>query len=362
MQYAYSEWDEDLARQMMEMIGLIGLFHQLLLMTNGDVDQAFRLLKELQKRGLVDSNLNLDDFRQKLEEENLIRQNPEGGYNLTRKGERQIRSESLEQIFSSLRKSGLGDHGVPIAGLGKELLPETRPYEFGDPPEEIDFQGTFRHAMKRGLDDLRIKPEDFQVFETEMKTSCATVLLLDISHSMILYGEDRITPAKRVALALCELIMTRYPKDDLHVVAFGDDAREIKIGRLPYLSVGPYHTNTKAALELAQRILLRKKQTNKQIFMITDGKPSAIYEGKELYKNPFGLDPKIVNQTLREADACRRHDITITTFMVARDSTLVDFVERLSRTNNGRAYLTSPGTLGEYLLVDYMRNRKKTVR
>jgi uncharacterized protein with von Willebrand factor type A (vWA) domain len=197
------------------------------------------------------------------------------------------------------------------------------------------------------------------VNETEHQTQCATVLLVDVSHSMVLYGEDRITPAKKVALALAELIQTRYPKDSLDVCLFGDDATEVPVERLPYVGAGPYHTNTRAALQLAQRILLRKKHPNRQLFMITDGKPSAIHEEGKLYKNPFGLDPKIVSRTLEEAAACRRNRIVITTFMLTKDPTLVDFVNKLTQVNRGRAYFSAVDDLAGSVFVDYLRNRKK---
>jgi uncharacterized protein with von Willebrand factor type A (vWA) domain len=179
---------------------------------------------------------------------------------------------------------------------------------------------------------------------------------------MVLYGEDRITPAKNVALALIEYIMREYDKDSVHVIAFGDDAMEVKVEDLTYLSVGPYHTNTKAALQLSRKILNRKKQENKQIFMITDGKPSCIWEGLKLYKNPYGLDRKIVNQTLREAVMCRKEKIEITTFMVANDPYLQGFVRDLSEANRGRAYFTGLKDLGEYIFVDFIKNRRKTIR
>ena len=188
------------------------------------------------------------------------------------------------------------------------------------------------------------------------------MLLLDISHSMILYGEDRITPAKRVALVLTELIQTRYPRDSLDLVLFGDEAQHVELSELPYVAVGPFHTNTRAGLQLARRILGRRKHANKQVFMITDGKPSAIYEDGQLYKNSFGLDPRIVNRTLDEAVLLRRHRIPITTFMVARDAYLQSFVQRLTELNHGRAYFASLRNLDEYLLVDFIRNRRRTVR
>ena len=204
--------------------------------------------------------------------------------------------------------------------------------------------------------------DDLEVREREFSTSCATVLLIDISHSMTLYGEDRITPAKRVALALTELILTKYPKDALHVVLFGDDAMEISVQQLTYAGVGPYHTNTHAGLRLARRILMRKKHTNKQIFMITDGKPTVLFDGNRLYRNTFGLDRRIVNKTLDEAAECKRHRITITTFMLARDPLLVQFVEKLTRINRGRAFFSSVDALEQAVFVDFVRNRQKRMR
>jgi uncharacterized protein with von Willebrand factor type A (vWA) domain len=208
--------------------------------------------------------------------------------------------------------------------------------------------------------DLNLQEEDIEIYETEHLTSCATVLMIDISHSMILYGEDRITPAKKVALALSELIKTKFPKDQLYVVTFGDEAKLITVSELPFLEVGPFHTNTRAGLRLARQLLKRSGNVNKQVFMVTDGKPSAMFEDNGvLYKNSFGLDPKIVNKTLDEALACRREKITISTFMVARDPYLIDFVEELTKSNKGRAYYSGLNDLGQFVFVDYVRNRKK---
>lgn len=188
------------------------------------------------------------------------------------------------------------------------------------------------------------------------------MVAIDISHSMILYGEDRITPAKTVALALTELITTKYPKDDLSVVLFGDQAEQVFLSEIPYIQAGPYHTNTRDALQLSRSILARQKQPNKQIFLITDGKPSAITENGRIYKNPFGLDMRIVNLTLEEADLCRRQKVVITTFMLATDTMLTQFVEKLTQINRGRAYFASPYNLGEFILADYIRNRRRRVR
>jgi uncharacterized protein with von Willebrand factor type A (vWA) domain len=213
--------------------------------------------------------------------------------------------------------------------------------------------------VRRDAEEIALKAEDFEVHEEEHLTSCATVLAIDISHSMILYGEDRFTPAKKVALALVELIQSKYPKDSIDVLLFGDDAKRVAISEISKTMVGPYHTNTRAGLALARKLLVHRKNPNKQIFLITDGKPSAIWDRGRLYKNPFGLDLKIVNRTLEEADACRRDGITITTFMIATDSYLVDFVDKLTKINRGRAYYASPYNLAEFLFTDYIRNRKK---
>ena len=242
-------------------------------------------------------------------------------------------------------------------------MTETRPYQFGDEPSDIDFISSYRNALFHWQNDgLTLIEDDLQVFESEQYVSVATALLVDVSHSMILYGEDRITPAKRVALALVELIRSRYPKDALHVILFGDTAKEISVRDLTYAGVGPYHTNTQAALRLARQILIRKKHTNKQIFMITDGKPSALFEEDRLYLNPIGLDRKIVNKTLDEAAECRRHKIPITTFMVAKDPLLVKFVETLTRVNQGRAFFSSLDKLEQTVFVDFIKNRQKKVR
>jgi len=269
----------------------------------------------------------------------------------------------LDGYAQALGKDAAGDHRVPQAGSGSERLSETRPYLFGDAINEIDSITTLGNAIRRGgLEDISIEEDDLEVYETEHLSSCATVLLLDVSHSMVLYGEDRITPAKRVALALTELITTRYPKDELSVVLFGDDALPVSLRDLPYVGAGPYHTNTKAGLRLAQQILARRRHANKQIVMITDGKPSCIFEGGRLYKNPFGLDPKIVNRTLDEAVACRRKGIRVTTFMVADDPHLRGFVERFTQLNRGRAYYSDLENLGAFVLVDFVKNRRKRVR
>ncbi len=259
-----------------------------------------------------------------------------------------------------LQTGGAGDHRTPQAGRGGERLSETRAWQFGDNLSDLDPLQSMSNAVKNhGVDEISIEESDLAVFESENLTACATVLMVDVSHSMILYGEDRITPAKKIALALAQLIQTRYPKDTLDVVLFGDDAVQVPLSDLLKIQAGPFHTNTKAGLQLAQRVLNSRKGANKQIFMVTDGKPSAIREFGRLYKNPFGLDPKIVNKTLEEAAYCRRKRITITTFMLAADAPLLDFVRRLTELNHGRIYETDPQNLGTYVFRDFVRNRRK---
>jgi Ca-activated chloride channel homolog len=358
VRYRYEDYPVDLIRQLLTYQELVKLFMQLVLQTGGDVEEALKWMKYLQERGLIDPSIDLEKFREALEKSDVV-ENQNGSLVLSGSGERQIRRSALEEVFSSLTKSGAGYHAVPRTGYGGEQLPETRPYRFGDSPTAIDGIRTIANAARRDVDDLRLAPEDFEVFEEEHLTSCATVLAIDISHSMILYGEDRFTPAKKVALALVELIQSKYPKDTIDVLLFGDDARRIPISEISKTQVGPFHTNTRAGLALARKILQHKKTPNKQVFLVTDGKPSAIWEHGRLYKNPFGLDLKIVNRTLEEADACRRDGVTITTFMIATDSQLVQFVDQLTRVNRGRAYYASPYNLAEFLFTDYIKNRRK---
>ena len=358
MRYRYAEFPADLLRRLLTFQELTRLFLQLVLQTGGDLEEALRWMQYLQERGIIDEGIDLEAFRRALEKNEIV-EDRDGQLALSAGGERRIRRAALEEIFTSLSKAGAGYHAIPRAGSGGELLPETRPYEFGDNPTAIDGTRTIGNAVRRDADSIALTPDDFEVHEEEHLTSCATVLAIDISHSMILYGEDRFTPAKKVALALVELIQSKYPKDSIEVILFGDDARRVPISEISKTQVGPFHTNTKAGLLLARKILQHRKNPNKQVFLITDGKPSAIWERGRLYKNPFGLDLKIVNRTLEEADACRRDGITITTFMIATDSYLVDFVDKLTKINRGRAYYASPYNLAEFLFTDYIRNRKK---
>ena len=362
MRWQYAEWDESLAAMLESFQSLMSLFQYLLLMASGDVDQVFQWLRLLQERGHLDPDIDLEEFRRRLEEERIIERMKDGSFALGAKGEQAIRRDSLNRIFSGLARSGDGQHRVPHAGAGEERLTETRPYRFGDPVTSIDALGTISNAVRRaGVEEISLSEEDVEVYETEHMASAATVLLIDISHSMILYGEDRITPAKQVALGLTELILTRYPKDTLRIGVFGDEAREVTIRDIPYLQVGPFHTNTKAGLEMAQSMLESSRSANRQIFMITDGKPTAIVENGEVYRNPWGFDPKIRNQTLDAVAACRRAGITITTFMLASDPDLVEFVEEMTRIARGRAYFASADRLGEFLFAEYIRNKRRTL-
>jgi uncharacterized protein with von Willebrand factor type A (vWA) domain len=361
MRFAYSEWDEALSRFVRSLEGMNRLFYHLLLRTDGDVERALRWMRYLEERGHLPGEWDVDALERGLRQEGVV-QAGDGGLRLTGKGQRALRRESLELIFGNLGPGGPGEHTTAHAGHGGERLSETRAYRFGDNLSDLDHPGTLKNALRRGIEDISVTEDDFEVFEAEHRASVATVLLLDVSHSMVLYGEDRMTPAKTVALALAELILTKYPKDSLDVVLFGDDARRLSLDQLPFAGAGPYHTNTKAGLRLAQQILRRQRHVQKQVFMITDGKPSCIWEEGRLYKNPFGLDDKIVNRTLDEAVLCRRRGIPITTFMVADDPLLVHFVEDLARMNHGRAYFTGLDDLGGYVFRDFIRNRRRRLQ
>ncbi len=362
MRHRYRYLDPSLLASLLAGLDLLRLFNQLVLAAGGDPEQAMEWMRQLQQEGYLDAAVDLESFFDGLEEQNLVARDGDGRLALTAGGERRIRRSAFDEIFRGLERGGPGYHAVRAAGEGSEPLPETRPWRFGDDWSRIDAIRSTQNALKRTRGALELAEDDLEVHETEHLTACATVVAIDVSHSMVLYGEDRITPAKTVALALTELITTRYPKDSLAVIEFGDRARQLTLSDLPYLEAGPYHTNTREALQLARGLLARRKQPNKQIFLITDGKPSALTEGGQIYKNPFGLDMKIVNRTLEEADLCRRQRVVVTTFMLATDPMLTDFVEKLTQVNRGRAYFASPYDLGEFILADYIRNRRRRVR
>ncbi|PYT08714.1 MAG: hypothetical protein DMF60_04145 [Acidobacteria bacterium] len=271
--------------------------------------------------------------------------------------------KALRELIASLGKSSIGRHDTNHLSTGIEASEAPKRYEFGD-TLNLDVNATLRSAIQReGLGvPLNLEYADLMVHQTEYQSSCATVLMLDCSHSMILYGEDRFTPAKRVALALTHLIRTQYPGDSLRVVLFHDSAEEIPLSALARAQVGPYHTNTREGLKLARRILMSQRKDMRQIIMITDGKPSAMtMDGGRIYKNPMGLDPMILRETFREVAACRRSGIMINTFMLADDYYLVDFVKKITEICQGKAYFTTTLTLGQYILMDYLRRRKSKI-
>ncbi len=346
---------------------LFGIFKELLLYTSGDVDEALDWLKEIDNEHKISTkDYTLEDFIEDLKKKGFLREeleDPNGGSGLsiTAKTERSIRSSALDQIFGKLKKSNAGNHNTKKSGRGDEQTADLRQYQFGDSLDQIAMNESIKNALiNQGIDDFGMTQKDLVVQETLYKAQMSTVLMIDISHSMILYGEDRITPAKKVALALAELIKTRYPKDTLDIIVFGNDAWQIKLEDLPYLKVGPYHTNTVAGLELAMDLLRKKKNANKQIFMITDGKPSCIKERDgSYYKNSMGLDEYIVNQCLNKAAACRRLKIPITTFMIAQDNYLQQFIHEFTEANKGKAFYTGLKGLGEFIFKDYESNRKK---
>ncbi|MDX1939961.1 MAG: hypothetical protein SFU99_05370 [Saprospiraceae bacterium] len=345
---------------------LFKVFQELLIYTSGDVREALSWLTELDKEyQLTDENYGMADFIQDLIDKGYIEQEnaQSPGFVPSSKLEIALRRKALEDVFGQLKKTKRGNHNTRQGGRGDEFTSDLRPFEFGDTLDSIAVSESLRNAqLNHGIDEFKLTQEDLEVQETFYQSQMSTVLMIDISHSMILYGEDRITPAKKVAMALAELITTRYPKDTLDVLVFGDDARQIEIKDLPYLEVGPYHTNTVAGLELGMDILRRRKNPNKQIFMITDGKPTCIKKGKKYYKNSFGLDRKIVSRTLGLATQCRKLQIPITTFMIARDPYLVKFVDQFTRANNGKAFYSSLQGLGEFIFMDYKNNKARRHR
>jgi uncharacterized protein with von Willebrand factor type A (vWA) domain len=348
---------------------LFGIFKELITHTSGDFDEAIEWLRELDKEyELTDENYTIEDFIEDLKAKGYIREeideNGGSGMGITAKTERAIRQTALENIFGNLNKSGAGNHKTKASGQGDEMTGEFRSYHFGDSLEKISLTESLKNAqINHGIGEFELTEEDLVVEDTQFKSQMSTVLMIDISHSMILYGEDRITPAKKVAMALAELITTRYPKDTIDILVFGNDAWSISIKDIPYLKVGPYHTNTVAGLQLAMDILRRKRNTNKQIFMITDGKPSCVREKDgSYYMNSNGLDPYVTEKCYTQAAQARKLHIPITTFMIARDSYLQQFVDKFTEANQGKAFYTGLKGLGEMIFQDYETNRKKRLK
>lgn len=342
---------------------LFKIFQELMLYTSGDVAESLSWLNELDRQyNLTTDEYGMGDFIRELEEKGYIRGDGdgEGGMGPTRKMEISLRQKSLDDIFGDLKRAKSGQHKTGFVGRGDEHTSDVKPFEFGDSLDQLAITNSLKNAyINHGIDDFKLTQEDLEVHETYYQSQMSSVLMIDISHSMILYGEDRITPAKKVALALAEFIQTRFPKDTLDILVFGNDAWPIELKDIPYLQVGPYHTNTVAGLELALDLLKRRRNPNKQIFMITDGKPTCLKIGKNYYKNSFGLDRKIVTRCLSLAARCKKLDVPITTFMIARDPYLTQFVEAFTETNNGKAFYSSLDGLGSFVLDSYKKRKKK---
>ncbi|HYE26581.1 MAG TPA: VWA domain-containing protein [Clostridia bacterium] len=351
---------------------------------NGDLfdEELQEQLQQMQSEGRMDQLV--EQVLQRMEKEDYVTVSPPhdpaqqsntGGqvgdnqaenrakFEVTDKGLDFLGYRTLRDLLGSLGKSSFGRHDTRDTATGIEASGASKRYEFGD-TLNLDITATLASAIQReGLKlPLNIEYKDLQVHQCEYQSSCSTVLLLDCSHSMILYGEDRFTPAKKVAMALSQLIRTQYPGDTLSLVLFHDSAEEMPLSQLARVRVGPYYTNTREGLRLAQRILQRQRKDMKQIVMITDGKPSALtLEDGRIYKNAFGLDPMVVSQTLEEVNKCKRAGIMINTFMLASDYGLVQFVQKVTEMCRGKAYFTTPYTLGQYLLMDYMARKTKTI-
>ncbi len=354
---------------------LYNIFQELITHTSGEVEEAIEWLRELDKEyDLTNEDYTIDDFIDELLEKGVLRQefedDPSDGeknsefskkLRATAKLERALRKRALNQIFGKLKRGQKGNHTSKTSGTSEEHTGSTRPYRYGDSVAEIDMNQSLKNAMLRsGTDNYTLSHDDLEVYESEQKSQMSTVLMIDISHSMILYGEDRITPAKKVAMALSEMITTRFPKDTLEIIVFGNDAWPISIAELPYLKVGPYHTNTVAGLDLALQLLKRKKNTNQQIFMITDGKPSCLrLNDGSYYKNSVGLDDMIIEACYQRARFLAKCKIPITTFMIAQDTYLMRFIQEFTRLNGGKAFYTGLDDLGSMIFEDYTANRKR---
>ena len=346
---------------------LFEIFKELITHTSGDFDEAIEWLRELDvEYQLTDEDYTIDDFVEDLLKKSYIQPKGNGkgkgdGMALTPKTEKLLREHALKQIFGKLKKSGQGNHRTKKVGQGEDNTGEFKAYQFGDALEKISITESIKNAQIRSAgNEFTLQHDDLVVEDSFFKTQMSTVLMIDISHSMILYGEDRITPAKKVAMALAELITTRYPKDTLDILVFGNDAWPISLKEVPYLEVGPYHTNTVAGLELAMDLLRRKKNSNKQIFMITDGKPSCLkMPNGTYYKNSVGLDEEIVEKCYNMARQAKKLYIPITTFMIAQDPYLKQFVRTFTEANQGKAFFTGLKGLGEMIFEDYEKNRKK---
>ena len=348
---------------------LFEIFKELITYTSGDFDEAIDWLRQLDKEYvLTDENYTIDDFIEDLLNKGFVTAeiSTDGDKSLNKisaKMEKALRKFALKKIFGQIKKSRSGNHKSKYSGNDDDDNNDYRNYQYGDQVDKIIVSESLKNMYTRtGSDELDLISDDIVVKNSSHNSQMSTVLMIDISHSMILYGEDRITPAKKVAMALAELIITRYPKDTLDILVFGNDAKIIPLKQLPYLKVGPYHTNTVAGLQLAMDILKKKKNNNKQILMITDGKPSCLrLSDGSYYKNSAGLDPKITNQCYNMAKQAKKLKIPITTFMIARDVYLQHFVREFAKANGGKAFYTGLDNLGEMIFEDYESNRKRKI-
>jgi Ca-activated chloride channel family protein len=346
------QFDEDMRERLQQMA------------MDGELDELVeKLIERMQQEDYISIDQPPDPSRPSGVGGQVGESAPQAKFEITDKSLDFLGFKSLRNLLGSLGKSSFGRHDTRDFATGIESSGASRTYEFGD-TLNLDITATLSSAIQReGLSlPLNIEYSDLQVHQCEYQSSCATVLMLDCSHSMILYGEDRFTPAKKVAMALSHLIRTQYPGDSLSLVLFHDSAEEVPLSQLARVKVGPYYTNTREGLRMAQRILQRQRKDMKQIVMITDGKPSALtLEDGRIYKNAFGLDPLVVSQTLEEVSKCKRAGVLINTFMLASDYGLVQFVQKVTEMCRGKAYFTTPYTLGQYLLMDYMSRKTKTI-
>ena len=348
---------------------LFEIFKELITYTSGDFDEAIDWLRQLDKEYLLtDEDYTIDDFIEDLLQKGFINAeiSSDGDKTLNKisaKMEKALRKFALKKIFGKIKKSRSGNHKSKYSGSDDDDVTDYKNYQYGDQVDKIIISESLKNMYSRtGNDELDLISDDIVVRNSSYNSQMSTVLMIDISHSMILYGEDRITPAKKVAMALAELIITRYPKDTLDILVFGNDAKIIPLKQLPYLKVGPYHTNTVAGLQLAMDILKKKKNNNKQILMITDGKPSCLkLSDGSYYKNSSGLDSRITNKCYNMAKQAKKLNIPITTFMIARDAYLQHFVREFAKANNGKAFYTGLDNLGEMIFEDYESNRKRKI-
>ena len=361
--YRHGDWREQLNKLSQEQKAQ-DLFRELMLVFNGDVEEAQAYLEENARALQQQFGFSPQDFQQQLRDMGLVNTDQAGSQSLSAKGSQHIRSSCLDAVFGRFKTGGGGEHHSKRQGGRGDRTGITRPWQPGDEASDIDYRGSLLNAFRR---DDHLSSDDLIVEEREQSTSVATVMLIDISHSMTLYGEDRITPAKRVALAYAELQQRFYPRDALHILLFGDDVHEVSLAELPFISNGPFHTNTCAALERANDILSQCRQPQKRIIMITDGKPTALFVGgrdgagarRLMINSSYGLDPEIVTATLNQGAKLRRAHIDLNVFMVASDTYLEHFVQRLIDVAGGQAFRATSSDLGAQVLQQIVAQRRR---